>query len=155
MWEAFAVQKLFSFFSTTNISITGYKVVKHLTSWPLNELVKLTMLWTTWPWIVRSSGSKKIHQRNENSRLAYSSLFMYRNEMYNTSHIQCACLLQNVTKHLYPALRSYMELDVYQTWWFVLCECYGKNMWIYFFFLMYPRSLWRPRVPSEKSEKKK
>ena len=27
-----------------NLSVFGYKVVKHLTSWPLNELVKLTML---------------------------------------------------------------------------------------------------------------
>ena len=36
-------------FSTKNISVFGYKVVKHLTSWPLNELVKLTMFWTTWP----------------------------------------------------------------------------------------------------------
>ena len=34
-------------FPTKNISVFGYKVVKHLTSWPLNELVKLTMLWTT------------------------------------------------------------------------------------------------------------
>ena len=32
-----------------NISAFGYKVIKHLTSWPLNELVKLTMLWTTGP----------------------------------------------------------------------------------------------------------
>ena len=30
-------------------SVIGYKVAKHLTSWPLNELVKLTMLWTTRP----------------------------------------------------------------------------------------------------------
>ena len=44
MCEAFAVQKLLSFFSTKNFSVFGYKVVKHLTSWPLNELVKLTML---------------------------------------------------------------------------------------------------------------
>ena len=27
-----------------NISVFGYKVIKHLTSGPLNELVKLTML---------------------------------------------------------------------------------------------------------------
>ena len=31
-------------FSTKNFSVLGYKVVKHLTSRPLNELVKLTML---------------------------------------------------------------------------------------------------------------
>ena len=28
----------------SNISVFGYKVVKHLTSWPVNELVKLTKL---------------------------------------------------------------------------------------------------------------
>ena len=36
-------------FSIKNISIIGYKVVKQLKRWPLNELVKLTMLWTTGP----------------------------------------------------------------------------------------------------------
>ena len=38
-------------FSTKNISEFGYKVVKHLKSWPPNEIVKLTMLWTTLPWL--------------------------------------------------------------------------------------------------------
>ena len=47
MWEAFVVQKLFS---TKNFSVFGYKVVKHLASWRLNELFKVTMLWTTGPW---------------------------------------------------------------------------------------------------------
>ena len=47
MWEAFEVQKLLSFFQQKKISVFGNKVLKHLTSWPLNELVKLTMLWTT------------------------------------------------------------------------------------------------------------
>ena len=47
MWEAFAKASLI--FSTKNFSVFGYKVVKDLTSWPLNELVKLTMLWTTGP----------------------------------------------------------------------------------------------------------
>ena len=48
MWEAFALQKRLSFFfSAKNISVFGYKVLKHLKSWPLNELVKLMMLWTT------------------------------------------------------------------------------------------------------------
>ena len=56
MWEA-AVQKLLSFFSTKNISVFGYKVVKHLTSWPLNKLVKLTVLWTTRP---RATGEQQI-----------------------------------------------------------------------------------------------
>ena len=42
--------KSFSHFFNKNISVFGYKVVRHLTSRPLNELVKLTMLWTTGPW---------------------------------------------------------------------------------------------------------
>ena len=45
MCEAFASL----IFSTKHISVFSNKVVKHLTSWPLNELVKLTMLWTTGP----------------------------------------------------------------------------------------------------------
>ena len=40
-------ERSLSHFFNKNISVFGYKVVKYLTSWPLNELVKLTMLWTT------------------------------------------------------------------------------------------------------------
>ena len=39
----------FSHFFNKNISVYGYKVVKYLTSWPLNEFVKQKMLWTTGP----------------------------------------------------------------------------------------------------------
>ena len=38
-------------FSMKNFSVFGYKVIKHLTSWPLNDLIKLRMLWTTRPGI--------------------------------------------------------------------------------------------------------
>ena len=41
--------KSFSHFFNKNISVFGCKVEKLLTSWPLYELVKLTMLWTTGP----------------------------------------------------------------------------------------------------------
>ena len=47
--RSFCSAKASLIFSTKNISVFGHKVVKHLTSWPLNELVKLTMLWTTGP----------------------------------------------------------------------------------------------------------
>ena len=40
-------------FSTKIICVFGYKVVKHSMSWPPNELVKLTMLWTTGPKCIR------------------------------------------------------------------------------------------------------
>ena len=44
MWEAFLN------FSTKNIGVFGYKDMKHLTSWTLNELIHLTMLLMTGPW---------------------------------------------------------------------------------------------------------
>ena len=56
------MQKLLSFFKQ-KYSVFGYKVVKHLTRWPLNELVKLTMLWTTgpwWLWFSRTSDSRRL-----------------------------------------------------------------------------------------------
>ena len=48
--RSFCSAKASLIFSTKNISLFCYKVVKHLTSLPLNELVKLTMLWTTGAW---------------------------------------------------------------------------------------------------------
>ena len=45
----FCTAKASFIFSTKNSSVFGYKVVKLLTSWPLNKLVMLTMLWTTVP----------------------------------------------------------------------------------------------------------
>ena len=48
--RSFCSAKAFLIFSTKNITFFGYKVFKHLMSWSLNELVKLTMLWTTGPW---------------------------------------------------------------------------------------------------------
>ena len=44
--------KSFSHFFNKKYQCTvfGYEVLKDLMSWPLNEIVKLTMLWTTGPW---------------------------------------------------------------------------------------------------------
>ena len=53
MWEASLI------FSTKNTSVFGYKVVKYLTTWPLNKLVKLTMLWTTGPCFLKSEHNIK------------------------------------------------------------------------------------------------
>ena len=47
--KSFCTAKASLIFSAKNISVFGYKVIKHLMSWPLNELDKLTMLWTTGP----------------------------------------------------------------------------------------------------------
>ena len=51
MWVAFAVQKLLTFFQQTNIRILYIESAKTVNEMTLNELVKLTMLWTTGPWI--------------------------------------------------------------------------------------------------------
>ena len=52
MWVAFAVQKLLTFFSAKIIRILYLESAKTVNEMTLNELVKLTMLWTTGPWIL-------------------------------------------------------------------------------------------------------
>ena len=47
MWVAFAVQKLLTFFQQKNISILYLESAKTVNEMTLNELVKLTTLWTT------------------------------------------------------------------------------------------------------------
>ena len=49
MWEAFAVQKLLTFFSAKNIRILYIESAKTVNEMTLNELVKLKTLWTTGP----------------------------------------------------------------------------------------------------------
>ena len=49
MWVAFAVQKLPTFFSAKNIRILYTESAKTVNEMTLNELVKLTTLWTTGP----------------------------------------------------------------------------------------------------------
>ena len=49
MWVAFAVQKLLTFFQQ-NISELYIESAKTVNEMTLNELVKLTTLWTTGPW---------------------------------------------------------------------------------------------------------
>ena len=49
MWVAFAVQKLLTFFSAKTIRILYIESAKTVNEMTLNELVKLTTLWTTGP----------------------------------------------------------------------------------------------------------
>ena len=49
MWVAFAVQKLLTFFQQKNIRILYIESAETVNEMTLNELVKLTMLWTTGP----------------------------------------------------------------------------------------------------------
>ena len=50
MWVAFAVQELLTFFQQKNIRILYIESAKTVNEMTLNELVKLTTLWTTGPW---------------------------------------------------------------------------------------------------------
>ena len=50
MWVAFAVQKILTFFQQKKIRILYIESTKTVNEMTLNELVKLTMLWTTGPW---------------------------------------------------------------------------------------------------------
>ena len=54
MWVAFAVQKLLTFFQQKNIRILCIESAKTVNEMALNELVKLTTLWTTGPSYLRS-----------------------------------------------------------------------------------------------------
>ena len=66
MWVAFAVQKLLTFFqqkathifSAKNIRILCIESAKTVNERTLNELVKLTTLWTTGPWYISYSSIK-------------------------------------------------------------------------------------------------
>ena len=57
MWVAFAVQKLLTFFSAKKIRILYIESAKTVNEMTLNELVKLTTLWTTGPWPFLGGGS--------------------------------------------------------------------------------------------------
>ena len=52
MWAAFAMQKLLTFFSGKNIKIMYIESAKTVNEMTLNELVKLTTLWTTGPRLI-------------------------------------------------------------------------------------------------------
>ena len=52
MWVAFAVQKLLTFFQQKKIKILYIESAKTVNEMTLNELVKLTTLWTTGPWSI-------------------------------------------------------------------------------------------------------
>ena len=49
MWVAFAVQKLLTFFQQKNFRKLYIESAKTVNEMTLNELVKLTTLWTTGP----------------------------------------------------------------------------------------------------------
>ena len=57
MWESLAKDS--HIFSTKSNSVLDYVVGIYLTSWRLNNVVKLTMLWTTGP-IVFARGKPQI-----------------------------------------------------------------------------------------------
>ena len=70
MWVAFAEQKLLTFFQR-KISEYCIKSAKTVNEMTLNELVKLTTLWTTGPWCDKNFKTK-----------LYSFLFQYENMLW-------------------------------------------------------------------------
>ena len=149
MWKAFAVQKLFSSLQQKNFSVFGYKVVKHLTSWPLNELFKLTMLWTTGPWLLKVSAvyaswmanSFKSYQHNNHSNLEWDNTvhlsFMKHWSMPWEYTMTISCISQynsfgwkasKCTKVLWKVKASQMlgtpPLETYFTHWFSLADLF-------------------------------
>ena len=66
MWVAFAVQKLLTFFSAKNFRILYIESAKTVNEMTLNELVKLTTLWTTGPWITNSEDSDQLASSEAN-----------------------------------------------------------------------------------------
>ena len=83
MWKASLI------FSTK--SVFGYKVIKHLRSRLLNELVKLTMLWTTGPWFFTEQKRTEYDSHadlNLNGQLASSSSFSLADISIITQHFR-------------------------------------------------------------------
>ena len=62
MWVAFAVQKLLTFFSAKNIRILYIESAKTVNEMTLNELVKLTTLWTTGPRFATAETESTVRQ---------------------------------------------------------------------------------------------
>ena len=96
--------KSFSQFFNKNISVFGYKVVLHLTSWPLNGLVKLTMLWTTGP---RYTKVKSFYTWNP--LYCHDNCGRYKHLIFNSFRSISICLLHRLIPfgifRLYPLMR--------------------------------------------------
>ena len=60
VWVAFAEQKLLTFFQQKNTRILCIESAKTVNEMTLNELVKLTTLWTTGPWSLWSAMSENV-----------------------------------------------------------------------------------------------
>ena len=101
MWVAFAVQKLLTFFSAKNIKILYIESAKTVNEMTLNELVKLTTLWTTGPWCI----AKAIYQTMQLLRpilMQTHSLIGPSLSAYRTSvcFIWVSCHFQQSSSHI-------------------------------------------------------
>ena len=83
MWVAFAVQKLLTFFQQKNIRILCIESTKTVNEMTLNEIVKLTTLWTTGPSILQleqdwidTSGQEEYQDKQEIRQMAMSQLLV-------------------------------------------------------------------------------
>ena len=136
IWEAFAL-----LFPTKTISEFGYKIIKHLTSWPFNELVKLTMLWITGS---RSSLFPQAYEWKKKTTSKHISLwkalqpsfFTFKNDkmwvgVHISSHITTGWE-RTVHVSRCPALYSGRSLSHYVGNWLFLCfkiiKCWSCNL---------------------------
>ena len=78
MWVAFATQKLLTFFSAKNIRILCIEAAKTINEMTLNELVKLTTLWTTGPCTTRTKSPGIILRLVQLAFLRWSFLLFSR-----------------------------------------------------------------------------
>ena len=126
MWVAFAVQKLLTFFQQKNIRILYLESAKTVNEMTLNELVKLTTLWTTGPW----TSFIMFHMRNGfASRFSPFQLEMQK-EIINLSILHSQPGVHVATKAI---------LSTYTT----ECFCTGS---IVFVFRWSRRESYEPRV---------
>ena len=84
--RSFCSAKALLIFSTKNISVFGYKVIKHLTSWPLNESVKLSMLWTTGPSILKPYYASTEDKLRNGHTVKINKVMMCLIEVFNYWH---------------------------------------------------------------------
>ena len=141
--RSFCSAKASLIFSKKNFSVFGYKVVKRLTSWPLNELVKLTMLWTTGPRsthayrvdLYRESGHNVFTVTNDGIYVNVSGYqTWYLRILYDCTHFLCfrlhACQ-KSLSLTLFPSKMKY-KLIGYNNSWIILGPMAWKILLFYF-----------------------
>ena len=134
MWEASLI------FSTKSISVFCYKVLKQFRSWPLNNLFKLMMLWTTGPRFI-----------------VYLILEWHKQKEHNCSVTVFQCKQFSIaSKLVIPCFES--QLHLFWNKWLLLvvrfCQISSVGLWTFFHKRTEAsayRILWNLALPDELS----